>query len=93
MTDIDTAIRGAAIISFSCGAWLYYGIRRLLFKRGYPVSVFVYSGNCWPHYRDLIAKSSEPERRRLVRRRTWMILFFSLAGFLVLALPFAVRHP
>ena len=70
----------ASIVSFSCGACLYYGIRRLLYKRGYPVSVFVYTGPCWPHYSDLIAKSPEPERSRLKARKTAMTVCFTLAG-------------
>jgi hypothetical protein len=83
----------AAISFFTCGAWIYYGIRRMLFKRGYPVSVFVYSGNCWPHYRDLIEKSPELERRRLIRRRTCMIFCFAAAGILVLLTPLAAPRP
>ncbi len=86
-----TVLQIAAIAFFTCGAWLYYGIRRLLFARGYPISNFVYSGNCWPHYRDLIAKSPAPEQRRLRLRQAWMTFCFTVAGLLVLLMPIAAR--
>ncbi len=80
----------ASIVCFSGGACLYYGIRRLLYKRGYPVSVFVYTGPCWTHYSDLMAKSPEPERSRLKTRKTVMTACFTLAGAcLILATLFA----
>jgi hypothetical protein len=82
-----TLLQIAAIAFFTCGAWLYYGIRRLLFARGYPISNFVYSGNCWPHYRNLIEKSSEPEQRQLKLRKTCMTFCFAVAGLLVLIMP------
>ena len=86
-----TILQISAIVFFTSGAWLYYGIRRLLFTRGYPISNFVYSGNCWPHYRDLIAKSPEPEQRRLIFRKTCMTFCFTVAGLLVVLMPIAAR--
>ncbi|MFA7174052.1 MAG: hypothetical protein WC340_11695 [Kiritimatiellia bacterium] len=64
---------------FACGASLYYGIRRTLYKQGYPVSVFVYSGPCWSHYRDLIQKSTPAARRRLKTRKFAMTVSLILA--------------
>lgn len=92
MTSLPAILQAVSILCFVGGACLYYNIRRLLFARGYPVSVFVYSGPCWPHYRDLIEKSDGPERRRLKARKSAMTLLFAAAGVcLALAslLPFA----
>ncbi|MDD2600469.1 MAG: hypothetical protein PHO37_14805 [Kiritimatiellae bacterium] len=70
---------------FVCGASLYYGIRRTLYKQGYPVSIFVYSGPCWSHYRDLIRKSTPAAQRRLRARKIAMTLslLLALAGVLL----------
>jgi hypothetical protein len=80
MISLPALLQAASILFFVCGACLYYNIRRLLFARGYPISVFVYSGPCWPYYRDLVEKSDAPERRRLRARKTAMIVCFALAG-------------
>lgn len=64
---------------FVCGASLYYGIRRTLYKQGYPVSIFVYSGPCWSHYRDLIQKSAPAEQWRLKARKLAMVISLVLA--------------
>ena len=92
MTSLPVQLQIAATLFFVCGACLYYNIRRLLFARGYPISIFVYSGPCWPHYRDLIAKSGEPERRRLIARKAATTGCFALAGLsLMLASLLALR--
>lgn len=83
----------ASLVFFTCGAWLYYGIRRLLYSRGYPISNFVYSGNCWPHYLDLIEKSTESEQRRLRLRKSCMVFCFTIAGLLVLLMPMFSPRP
>lgn len=76
-----------ATLLFCYGASLYYGIRRTLHKQGYPVSIFVYSGPCWGHYRDLIEKSTPSVQRRLKARKAAMILslILALAGVLLSA--------
>ena len=68
-----------SILLFICSASAYYNIRRTLHKRGYPVSIFVYSGPCWGHYKDLIEKSEPHEQRRLKARKALMIIFLALA--------------
>lgn len=76
-----------ATLLFCYGASLYYGIRRTLHKHGYPVSIFVYSGPCWGHYRDLMEKSTPAARRRLKARKIAMTisLILALAGVLLAA--------
>lgn len=69
---------------FVVSACLYYNIRRTLHKRGYPVSIFVYSGPCWGHYKDLIEKSEPAEQRRLKLRKAAMTASMVLALVLVL---------
>jgi hypothetical protein len=64
----------SALLLFGVGATLYYNIRRTLHRWGYPVSLFVYSGECWSHYRDLIAKSDAPQQRRLMLKKHLMSL-------------------
>ena len=68
-----------SIALFVCSACSYYNIRRTLHKEGYPVSIFVYSGPCWKHYHDLIAKSEPAEQRHLKFRKLFMILCMTLA--------------
>jgi len=68
-----------SIALFVCGAYTYYNIRRTLYKEGYPVSIFVYSGPCWKHYQDLITKSEPAEQHRLKFRKRFMILCMALA--------------
>ena len=81
-----------ALLFFICGSVLYYGIRILLHKRGYPVSLFVYSGPCWGFYRDLIEKSAPPEQKRLKARKAVMTALFILAG-ICLVLSTMVARP
>jgi len=68
-----------SLLLFIVSASLYYNIRRMLHQQGYPVSVFVYSGPCWGHYQDLIAKSPPAVQRRLKSRKRAMILCLLLA--------------
>ncbi len=68
-----------SLLLFICGACAYYNIRRTLHQHGYPVSIFVYSGPCWGHYQDLIAKSPPAVQRRLKSRKRAMILCLLLA--------------
>ncbi len=73
-----------SILLFIIAASIYYNIRRTLHKHGYPVSVFVYSGSCWSHYSDLIAKSDPAEQRRLKLRKGIMSTCMILAIVLIL---------
>ncbi len=72
------------IALFIIGSCIYYNIRRTLHKQGYPVSIFVYSGPCWEHYKDLINKSEPAEQRRLKLRKTVMTACISMAIILLL---------
>ena len=72
-------IQVISILLFISSASAYYNIRRTLHKLGYPVSIFVYSGPCWGHYKDLIEKSAPQEKRRLKIRKTLMIISLALA--------------
>lgn len=83
MISLPAILQLAALASFTVGACLYYGLRRLLHRHGYPVSAFVYSGSCWPHLQDLLEKSDPPARRRLKARRTAIIATLTLAGALL----------
>ncbi len=77
-------IQMLSVVLFITGASLYYNIRRTLYRHGYPVSVFVYSGPCWGCYRELIEKSAPEEQRRLRRRKTAMSVCLALALLLML---------
>ncbi len=74
-----------SILLFIHGAWLYYAIRRLLHRKGYPVSIFVYSGSCWPHYKHLIDSTPPPARNQLKMRKLLMTASFVAALILLIA--------
>lgn len=93
MMSLLLTLQTVAVVFFTAGAWLFYGLHRLLSKRGYPISVFANRGNCWTCYRDLLAKLPEREQRLLKLRRACMFACFAVAGLLLLAMPFVPPQP
>jgi len=84
-------IQLAAVLLFITGACLYYNIRQTLFKKGYPVSKFVYSGPCWDYYNDLIKKSEPAEQSRLIMRKRIMSVCLISALLLLLVTGFVPK--